>query len=426
MDNSINMKTLSLFVLFCLISSLSFSQNEPFSEVTEVSASDTLNAKLKIYLDCDDCNSAFFRRHLIFSDFVRDAKLADIHVFVTKQKTSGNGTEYGLNFIGLNDYADLKYKLKTISSQDETDIIRWQRLLKIIDAGLLPYLSRTSDFAGVKIHHETPVATKIQIDDPWNFWIFRMDFGSSFSGEKTKKKYSLNSSIKADRITDVYKFKSELSYDLNKNIYKDDDENIVSSKEEAEFNARMIYSISSRWSAGIFQKYYSSTYLNLNKAFYLGPAIEYNIFPWDKSDSKVFTVSYIVKPNYYRYNQQTLFGEIEEWRTSESLKLSLLLRQPWGVIENTLEGSHFFHDFSKNRLALESDTSVRVLKGLFVFANIETELIHDQLYLPAGDITREAMLLQQNKLATNFEMSGKLGVRYTFGSNFNNIVNQRL
>ncbi len=417
---------------FCLIlvcslwSFLSFAQMGSPDVLVQAERPDSLSAKLKIYLDCADCSSTYFRRHLVYADFVRDNKLADIHIFVTSQRTGSNSTEYRLNFIGQKDFADLQYKLKTVSPQDETDLLKWGRLLKIVDAGLLPYLSRTSGFEGVRIEHEMVDLPQVQLNDPWNFWVFRTDFGTNFSGEKSKKEYSINVSLRADRITDIYKFKSELSYDLDKNIFNNNGEIVSSEKEEAEANARLIYSMSSRWSVGVFGKLYSSTYLNLNRAFNIGPAIEYNIFPWDRSDRKVFTVSYIIRPNYYSYNQQTLFGQMEEWRTMESLKVSLLLRQPWGAVENTIEGSHFFHDLSKNRLSLESDTSVRVLKGLFLFVQVETDLIHDQLYLPAGNITKEDVLLQQNKLATNFEMSGKLGVRYTFGSTFNNIVNQRL
>lgn len=415
-----------LLLLLSLFSSIGYSQNVSLEKIDGGLFTDSLNAKIKIYLDCNDCNTSYFIRNLVYIDFVRDTKSADIHIFVTEQRTAANGTEYGFNFIGQNEYDDIQYKLKTVSPQDETDLLKWGRLLKIVDAGLLPFLSRTSDFSGVRIEHDAVIAPKISFQDPWDFWVFRLNFGTNFSGEKSKKEYSLNTSLRADRITDIYKFKSELAYDLDKEIYNDDGELFTSSKKESEFNARLIYSLNSRWSVGVFGKLYSSTYLNLNRAFNLGPAIEYNIFPWDRSDSKVFTVSYIIRPNYYSYNQETLFGQIEEWRTTEALKVSLLLRQPWGAIENTIEGSHFFHDLSKNRLSLESDTSVRVLKGLFFFMQIETDLIHDQIYLPAGNITREDVLLQQNKLATNFEMSGKLGVRYTFGSNFNNIVNQRL
>jgi hypothetical protein len=57
---------------------------------------------------------------------------------------------------------------------------------------------------------------------------------------------------------------------------------------------------------------------------------------------------------------------------------------------------------------------------------LETDLIHDQLYLPGGETSRDDLLLQQRKLATNFDFSAELGIRFTFGSVFNNIINQRL
>lgn len=413
------MRLLLINILLVFISLSVYSKNKPTIRIEDT--------KIKIFLDCDDCNSSFFRRNLAFVDLVRDAKLADIHIFGTKQKTASNGVEYGMDFIGLNQYSDLQYKLKTISPPNETDILKWERLVKIINVGLLPYLSRTPEIAKVHIKHDLDSApVKKETYNPWNYWIYRVELGSDFKGEESKKEYSLNSAFKADRITEVLKFKSELSYDINKETYKDDDEIIKSKKEEAEFNARLIYSLNPRWSAGIFGEVSMSSYMNLNTASMIGPAIEYNIFPWDKSDNKVFTIAYHFRANYYNYRQLTIFNKMEEFNTAELLRLSLLLRKPWGEIENTLEGSHYLNDFSKNRLSLESDVSINVTKGLSFFMEVEAELLHDQLYLPAGETTREEILLQQTKLATNFEISGNMGIRFTFGSANNNIVNQRL
>lgn len=413
------MRLLLLNILFITVSVIGYSQNNSITEPT--------NGKIKIYLDCDDCNSSFFRRNLTFVDFVRDAKLADIHVFVTEQRTASNGTEYGLNFIGINHYSDIQYKLKTVSPQDETDILKWDRLLKIIDIGLLPYLSRTPELARIKIEHDIDNAPPLQeINDPWNYWVFRLELGAEFEAEESQKEYSLENSIRADRITEMLKFRSEVSYEFEKEIYNDDDEIIESKKEEVEFESRLIYSLSPKWSAGIFGEISASSYYNLKVASGIGPAIEYNIFPWDKSDRKVFTIAYHLSMNYFKYNELTIYGKLEEWRTSQSLELSFILRQPWGEIENTLEASHYFYNFLNNRLSLESRASIQIVKGLSLFMELETEFIHDQLYLPAGEITRDEMLLQQRKLATKFEISAGLGIRVTIGSVYNNIVNQRL
>lgn len=405
--------------LFILISVIGNAKDKPVTEIAD--------SKIKIYLDCDDCNSTFFRKNLQVVDFVRDSKLADVHVFVTEQKTGSNSTEYGLNFIGVEKYSDLQYKLKTISPQDEADILKWERLLKIVDVGLLPYISRTPEIAGINIRHDIDKAPLVkEVNDSWNYWVFRLELGSDFEGEKSQKEYSLSNSIRADRVTDILKFRSEAAYDFKKEIYKDDYETIESIKKEAEFDSRLIYSLNPKWSAGVFGNIYSSTYLNLNLASRIGPAIEYNIFPWDKSDRQVFTIAYHFNIYYFNYNELTIYNELEEWRSSEALELSFILRQPWGEIENTLEASHYFYDFSKNRLSLESEASINIVKGLSFFLELETDLIHDQLYLPAGETSRDEILLKQKKLATNFEISTELGFRYTFGSVYNNIINQRL
>ncbi len=412
-------RILMLNILFLLISFIGFSQGNSMSEIQ--------NGKIKIYLDCNDCNSTFFRKNLPFVDFVRDAKLADVHIFVTKQKTGSNSTEYGLNFIGTNEYSDLQYKLKAVSPPDETDILKWERLLKIVDIGLLPYLSRTPEMAGIRIKHDINKITEIkEVEDPWNNWVFRLSMGTELDAEDSQKEYSLENTFKADRVTDKIKFRSSISYDFNKEIYNDDDAKIESTREEAEINSRLVFSLTPKWSAGVFGEISASSYLNLNIASTFGPAIEYNIFPWDESDRKEFTIAYHVKANYFKYNELTIYDRLKEWRASESLELTFSLNQPWGEVDLSLEASHYFYDFSKNRLSLESDISVNVAKGLSIFTQLETDFIHDQLYLPAGETTREEILLKQKKLATNFEFNIELGFRLTFGSVYNNIINRRL
>jgi hypothetical protein len=357
---------------------------------------------------------------------VRDPKLADIHILVTEQRTASNATEYGMNFLGLSNYSDIQYKLTTISPQNESNILKWERLLKTVNAGLLPYISRTPEIDNINIKYEgINIKTKQEINDPFNFWVYRLRLGTEYEGEESQNEYSIRSSFQADRINERLKFKSKLSYETKKEIYKDGDDEIKSSREETEFNADIVYSLNPRWSVGFFNDFSTSSFLNLSLSSVLGPAIEYNIFPWDKSDRKVFVIAYHINTNYYKYDELTIFNKKEEFRTSQALRLSLILRQPWGEIENTLEGSHYFFDLSKNRLTLESEISLNIAKGLAIFFEYEVELIHDQLYLSSQGATREEILLNQKKLATNFDMKGELGVRFTFGSIYNNVVNQR-
>ncbi len=97
-----------------------------------------------------------------------------------------------------------------------------------------------------------------------------------------------------------------------------------------------------------------------------------------------------------------------------------------GGTELNLEGFHYFHNLSKNRLALEGYLSLRLYKGLFVRFSAEARLIHDQLYLPKGDASLEENLLERRALATDFYFELNVGLAYTFGALANNVVNTRL
>jgi len=69
--------------------------------------------------------------------------------------------------------------------------------------------------------------------------------------------------------------------------------------------------------------------------------------------------------------------------------------------------------------------SLRIIKGLAIEFSGEYAVIHDQLYLPKGDLTREEVLLRQTQLATGYQARINAGLSYTFGSVFNNVVNPR-
>jgi len=362
-----------------------------------------------------------------FVDFVRDPKLADVHIFVTTQGTASGCTKYHLNFIGFNEYSDLQYKLEEISPQNETNILKWKRLLKIVEVGLLPYLSRTPGIAQIKISHnikETPVVQNI--DNSWNYWVFRLTQSTKMEYEKSRNEYTFWNSVKADRITDMVKFRSTVYYNYDKETYNQNDEKIKSKKVNAGLNTRLIYSLTPKWSAGITENLSTSSYYNSKLSSSLGSAIEYNIYPWDKSDRKIFTISYHLKTNYYKYKESTIYNKIKEWKASEGFELSFISRQPWGEVENTIAAYNYFYDFSKNNFSLKSSISLNVVRGFFVYMNVGAKCVHDQLYLPAGEITAEEVLLQQKKLATNFEFNARIGFRITFGSIYNNIINQRL
>lgn len=383
--------------------------------------------RIRLFLDCDDCDFSYFRRNVGFVDFVRDQLAADVHILVTRQFTASQGRNYRLNFIGKGKFSDMNYQLEFHAPQSDTDALRRDRLVKRVSMGLMPYVAYTEEAQGVSIDYDgATTPAPVQPQDPWNFWVFRLSLGLGMDAQEQQNEVTMDGSFRVDRITDLWKLRTRLFVWYNEENFEDDGETIKGIRRFSEWENEVVHSLSPRWSVGAFTQVYSSLFRNTDLGLGFAPAIEYNIFPWDESDRKVFTIGYFAGVRHFDYIETTLFGEDAETRAYESLRLQLILRQPWGEIEASLEGFHYFHDLSKYRVTLDTDVSIRVTKGFSVYSEVGLESIHDQLYLPAGDTSIEDLLLRQRQLATTYEVRLEMGFRYTFGSIYNNVVNPRL
>ncbi len=264
-----------------------------------------------------------------------------------------------------------------------------------------------------------------RVIDSWGKWVYRISSGGEYQKEESQNEYSLNTEASAEKITEEWKTSFEAAYEINRESYYDDSEKITNQQDSKELSAEFIKSLNKKWSAGIFGEYSSRTYLNIENKYGTSAGLEYNIFPWKECNRRVFAIRYTAGVNYSDYIEETIYDKMSELRWSESLGINIELIQPWGEISVGLKGSHYFNDFTKNMLILESDFSIRVTKNLSIFFEVQSQLVHDQLYLPKGDASLEDVLLERRKLASTYELSGQLGFRFTFGSIYNNVVNER-
>jgi len=100
-------------------------------------------------------------------------------------------------------------------------------------------------------------------------------------------------------------------------------------------------------------------------------------------------------------------------------------KEKWGSISATLAGAHYFHDASKYRLNLFTNLNLQLFKGVSVFAFGGGSRIHDQVFLPKGEATLDEVLLRRRQLETSYSYFFGVGLSYTFGSIFTNVVNPR-
>jgi hypothetical protein len=224
----------------------------------------------------------------------------------------------------------------------------------------------------------------------------------------------------------MWRIQNRLYGSYNNNRFESGEDIIYSNSSNTGVSSEVVRSVGDHLSAGLSGSLFTSTYSNIEGGVSFGPAVEYSYYPYVESMRREITLAYRVGLRAVKYLEETVFGRLDEALMNESLSVRAVYQQPWGSVLTTLEGSHYFHDWSKNRVVVLSQFSLRVARGLSLRMTGRADVIHDQLNLPRGEASLEDILLRQKQLATTFEYSGTIGIGYTFGSIYNNIVNTRL
>ncbi|HET6569275.1 MAG TPA: hypothetical protein VFG50_15005 [Rhodothermales bacterium] len=370
---------------------------------------------------------SFLRQEIDFVNHVRDPQQADINVFVTTERTGSGGYTYTMTFTGQKVFRGVNNVLTYTSRQTDTYNEERSAVAELLKVGLVPYLIRTPLVDQLKVDFIGEKLEPVPVNDPWDSWVFDVEGGGSFRVEATQNSFSIRGSASADRVTEDWKFRSDLYGNYREENIQDDDDSVYTSiSQNSGFSGTLVKSLTAHLSAGAYGDVFSNTYRNQAIGASLTPAIEYNLYPYSESSRREWVVVYRIGYSYVRYIETTIFEKTEDLLLKQSLGTSINIRQPWGYIHASLEGSSYLHDLSKNSVDLNSNVSFRLAKGLSLRFNGGVEIIHDQLYLPASDVSLEERLLQQRQLATTYELRGSIGLAYTFGSMYNNVVNTRL
>lgn len=378
----------------------------------------------RVFLDCFRCDLNYIKTEIPFVNFVRNRQDADIHILVTTRPTGSGGTEYTLTFIGQGNYAKCQNVLTYVANRTDTEDEIRAGYTQIIKMGLMPYLAQTplAKQCSIILRQSLPPT---QVTDPWNFWVFGLSLGGRFEGESKRKSVSINANISANRVTPELKIHLGFNAHFDERRYIYSDKTIVSSTEAENFSGLIVKSLNDHWSIGGYLNLSSSVYNNIKFSFNPAPAIEYNVFPYSESTRRELRFLYRVGLNIVSYREETIYFKTAENLWGQSLMATLELKEPWGSWEASIRGSHYFHDFSKNRLRLSSRLYMRLFKGLAISLNGFYDRVRDQLSLRRGEASLEEVLLRRTQLETSYEYSLSLTVNYSFGSIFSNVVNPR-
>jgi hypothetical protein len=406
-------------VLF-LLPSFAFPQTAAHTAPTP---SDLIN----LYIDSPDwyMDLDYYRTEIPYVNYMRDRADADVHIHTTTQRTGGGGREFTIHFIGLRKYQGQENALKYISNQTDTEDTIRKQLARHFKIGLIPFVAQTSAVEQIDIlYHKTDAAKSI--DDPWNYWTFSTRIRGYFNGEKSYKYNNLNSSISANRVTEAWKYNFYLSINNTRTIYDYGDEFSYTDERRSNYlNASVVKSLTPRWSMAVRSGASKSTYNNFDLSLYFLPGIEFNVYPYAEATRHQFTFQYLIGAHYNDYHEMTIYYKMKEQRLSENLNIAYEIKQPWGSISSSLEGSHFFYDIKKFNISLDNSIEFKLVKGLSLELNGYITFLRDQISLPGSGASLEEILLRRRELETSYYYYLSFGLSYTFGSIYNNVVNPR-
>jgi hypothetical protein len=385
-------------------------------------------ARLKAFLDCQDCFPDFLRTEVTFVDYVRDRGESDVHVLVTSAGTAGGGREYTLAFIGQKAFLGTDRTLRAVTAvADAEDVIRRQ-LATALRVGLLDYLVAgqvPSDLA-VSVRLESPDRGAGAAGDKWNHWVFSVRGAAAFEGEESSRQTQLGGSVSADRITPEWKITLGSEFDQETEEFDlDEDDPVKVKRQERDFNWLAVKALGEHWSVGATGDVESSTFDNIGLSVSAAPAIEFNVFPYSAYTRRQLRTQYSIGGQHARYNELTLFQKTRETLPAHELSVTFEQRERWGTLEARAEWSQYLHDLEKSRFEVDAEMSVRVTRGLSVAAELNASRIRDQLSLPARGASQEEILLRLRRLQSGYEYQVGMSLTYSFGSIFSSIVNPR-
>lgn len=384
-----------------------------------------------VFLDCQSkgCDRDFLRTELTWMNFVRDRNQSQVHILATSQNTGAGGSEITVTFDQQTPVV-LSDSLRAIIPQGATDDEERRILARTIGRGMLPFIRGTPLADQLSVLY-TPSAGESSgtrgASDPWHLWVYRISAGGYTNGDENYTSLSTNASVRASRTTEDWKFNFSLDGDYRENSYTlSETKTLQTYQHNWGGNSGAVKSLTPRWSAGASASVSSSVQSNQDVLLRAGPALEFNVFPYAESTRRQIIFQYSPGVRYANYTDSTIFGKLKETHPDHQFLLAAELTQSWGSVSASTSFNQLLDDLSKSNLNVNGNLSWRIVTGLNLNVGGSYSRIRNQLNLKRGKQGQEDVLLQLRQLRTGYSYRANIGLSFTFGSIFQNVVNPRL
>ncbi len=387
---------------------------------------------LKVFLDCNYCDMDYLRTELTFIDYVRDRMEAHVDIIVSSLQTGSGGTEYTFVFKGQKEFRGQNDTIRYNATSFATDDLTRKGIAQTLKLGLARYIAKTPYASKLNItfiRDTAHISDQVNVNpalDKWKSWVFTCGGYGNFNGQQLTGTTNVNGILQATKVTPDWKLSMAVNIGYNYGYYIiSPDSTIKSISQSTTFTGLYVNSITEHFSWGINMDVNNNTFNNTALQERLQPGIEYSIFPYSEATHKLFRLLYYFTFENSRYEDTTIFNKIHTFYLGEELLASINFKEPWGSLFLSLDGSHYFYDFSKNNLTFSTGFSLNLFEGFTLAVGGSASIVNNEIYLPADGATEAQILLSTKALPTPYQYYVFVGIKYSFGSIYNNIVNPR-
>jgi hypothetical protein len=392
----------------------------------------TTRPLVRAYIDCDQCGEDYLREQLGFVNLVRDPQLADVTVLVTSLPNASGGRRYSIEISGTRRQVRVADTLSVDISINTPEIEGRDMLVRGVKVGLIPFLYGTDAIPHLDVTYRLPPGAAREgatrgARDRWQGWVFRIGGQGSIDGDDNYQTRGADWSWSANRVTEPLKLSLSAKGDYRRTRYKlSDSTTLIGHSRTWNVRGLVVQSLGDHFSLGMLAESGSSIFENTRQYLRAGPVLEYDIYPYREATQRQVMVRYSVGARSNRYVDTTIYGKLSESRPHHELSLSPNIMRPWGDIFGTTVFSQYLDDMTKRRLTTNLGVNYRITTGLHVNFYGQYSFIRDQLNITGTDLTDEERLLRLRELQSGSSFFTAIGLSYTFGSVFSNVVNPRL
>jgi hypothetical protein len=383
----------------------------------------------RVFVDCGACGGDYLRQSLTFVNLVRDRGVADVGVMVTALPTASGGEAYSVEVLGLVDERRIGDTVVVNIPPDATESMRRVAIVRALKLALVPHVRSTPARQYLDVTYSPPATTQAATRgerDPWRQWVFRVGGSGSFAADENYSAAGGDGRFSASRVTEAIRLELSARGSYNRERFRlEDSASLTSHRRSWSTTALLVHSLGDQLSFGLTSSAGSSIFENTKFQFRAMPAFEYDLFPYKQATQRQVVVRYAAGVRSTRYVDTTIYNRIAESRPLHELSAVSDVKQPWGSVWGSAVWSQYLHDRSKQRTSIEAGIDWRIRAGLSLNTSANVSRIRDQLNIRGGNLSDQDRLLRLRELQSGYSMSAGVGLSYTFGSVFSNVVNPR-